>query len=149
MPTYTDIYANLRKGSSSLTVNEFPRFISENDKHLRVKSNIFTNIAKISYKIPTLSKYFFEPKTIFQHRRTIAMTKICKIGIYEIVFCCLSATLPSMVGMVCVLQSASYRTLSHHKTYHLFPLLAEPWQVLADCYYTYSQRGYRHLWQAY
>ena len=60
MPTYTDIYANLRKGSSSLTVNEFPRFISENDKHLRVNRNIFTNIIKIfDKKIPSLKKYRF------------------------------------------------------------------------------------------
>ena len=50
------VYTNSQQGSSSLTVNEFPRFISENDKHLRVKSNIFTNVAKISYKIPILSK---------------------------------------------------------------------------------------------
>ena len=65
MLTYTTAYANSQKGSSSLTVNEFPRFISENDKHLRVKSNIFTNIAKISYKIPTLSKYSLNPKDYF------------------------------------------------------------------------------------
>jgi len=53
-------YTDSQQGSSSLTVNEFPRFISENDKHLRVNRNIFANIAKIFDKIPLC-----EEKTIW------------------------------------------------------------------------------------
>ena len=45
-------YIDPQQGSSSLTVNEFPRFISENDKHLRVNRNISTNKAKIFDKVP-------------------------------------------------------------------------------------------------
>ena len=62
MLTYTTAYANSQKGSSSLTVNEFPRFISENDKHLRVNRNIFTNIIKIFDKNPPPEKKSFSQK---------------------------------------------------------------------------------------
>lgn len=43
-------HTNAQQGSSSLTINEFPRFISENNKHLRVNLNIPTNVTKIFNK---------------------------------------------------------------------------------------------------
>ena len=86
---YRYIYANLRKGSSSLTVNEFPRFISENDKHLRVLFDICVQIYK-KYRKKIPPQYFSRK---FYWARTIAITKIGKNGILQIVFCCLSTTI--------------------------------------------------------
>ena len=69
-------YTDSQQGSSSLTVNEFPRFISENDKHLRVNRNISTNKAKIFDNLPICPRKNSNLFCVYQRNWAVADAKV-------------------------------------------------------------------------